>query len=315
MMAKRMVMAWRALIAQPVRGVLAVAGVLVATLAHAALPGAEPVSFASMDPGVTITGLLFRPAGTQRAPVIVGLHGCGGMWRAGAGRPDRLDSRSTAWTQRFLAQGHAVLWPDSFNPRGRRSVCVVKRGEPSIDPAVRRLDVLGALAFIGTQPALDGTRVALVGWSHGGSTVLETVNGKDAQVAQFYAATGAPKAPRAAVAFYPGCGVSTRKGDAWLPALPLALFSGALDDWSATPVCVRLGEAARARGANMSVTVYPDAHHGFDGPGDRLVHRADVTRGVDAAKGVTTGPNPAARAAVETAVPAFLREHLKGSSS
>ena len=58
--------------------------------------------------------------------------------------------------------------------------------------------------------------------------------------------------------------------------------------------------------------MYPVAHHGFDGPGDKLVHLPGVTRGVNADKGVTVGPDPAARAAVEAAVPAFLATYLKG---
>lgn len=298
----------------PVRIALWLACALVASCAAAALPAAERVSFSSLDAGVTLTGLLYRPANvTGPAPVIVALHGCGGMYSTRADRRHDLSARSVDWTERFLADGFAVLWPDSFNPRGKRSVCAIKRGEPSIDPVTRKLDVLGAIEFAARQPGLDGGRLSLVGWSHGGSTVLETVNGEDARVSSFYAAPGAPKAPRSAVAFYPGCGVSTRMRQGWLPGVPLAIFAAALDDWTSSAVCVRLGESARARGAPMTVTVYPDAHHGFDGPGDRLTHLSEVTRGVNADKGVTVGPNPAARTAVEAAVPAFLREHLKGS--
>ncbi len=283
-------------------------------VAHAALPAPESVSFPSLDAGVTVRGLLYRPVpASQGVPVIVGLHGCGGMWSEGPDGRDRLNARSVAWTQRFLAQGYAVLWPDSFNPRGKRSVCAIPRDEPSIDPSLRRLDALGALVFVASQPDLDASRVALVGWSHGGSTVLATVNGKDPRVAAFYATAGAPKPPRAAVAFYPGCGVSSRMKERWLPAVPLAIFSGALDDWGSTATCERLTASVRGSGADMSITVYANAHHGFDAPGHRIVHRADVTRGVDAGKGVTAGPDPAARAAVEAAVPAFLQQHLKGS--
>lgn len=300
--------------ARPVRSLACVvATACIAAASHAALPAPEAVSFPSLDAGVTVTGLLYRPlSSSQRVPVIVGLHGCGGMWSAGPDGRDRLNARSVAWTQRFLAQGYAVLWPDSFNPRGKHSVCAIPRGEPSITPSQRGLDALGALAFVAAQAGLDASRVALVGWSHGGSTVLAAVNGKDARVAGFRASGEAATAPRAAVAFYPGCGVASRMREGWLPAVPLAIFSGALDDWSSTPTCERLTASARGRGANMSITVYPNAHHGFDAPGTRLVHRTDVTRGVDAGKGVTAGPDPVARAAVEVAVPAFLQQYLKG---
>lgn len=296
------------------RALSSLACALVAAGAGATLPAPERVSFPSLEAGVTVPALLYRPAAPAGPwPVIVALHGCGGMYSARADRRHELSARHAAWTERFLAAGFAVLWPDSFAPRGRQSVCAIKRGEPSIDPVVRKLDVLGAMAFAAHEPGLDGRRLSLVGWSHGGSTVLETVNGEDARVSGFYALAGAPPPPRAAVAFYPGCGVATRMRQGWLPAVPLAVYAGALDDWTASDVCVRLGEAARARGADMSVTVYPDAHHGFDGPGTRVTHLSDVTRGVRADKGVTVGPHPAARAAVEVAVPAFLRLHLKGS--
>src|SRR6185369_15209906 len=99
---------------------------------------------------------------------------------------------------------YAVLWPDSFNPRGRRSVCLVKRGEPTIAPMTRRLDMLGALAFAASQPGVDRANIALLGWSHGGSTTLAAINGKDAQIEQFFTAADAPPRWRAAVAFYPG---------------------------------------------------------------------------------------------------------------
>jgi len=286
----------------------------VVSTAASALPPPERVTFPSLDVDangtpVAITALYFPAAGAA-APLVIAAHGCGGMYSARADRADQLSERGIAWTETLLADGYAVLWPDSFNPRGKRSVCLHKRGEPSITPATRRLDILGALAFAAKQPGVDRSRIALLGWSHGGSTTLASINGKDPRIAQFFAAPDAPPPFRAAVAFYPGCIVSQRLGDKWLPSIPLEVHIGALDDWSQPKPCAALGESARARGASMTVTVYPGAYHGFDAPRGKVSVWKEVTTGMNPDKGVTVGPDPAARAAAGSAVRAFLRAKL-----
>jgi dienelactone hydrolase len=271
----------------------------------------ERVEFPSLDNGVTVQALYFRPATGRPAPLVVAAHGCGGMYSEHPARRDQLSERSIAWTETLLADGYAVLWPDSFNSRGRRSVCLVKRGEPSITPVTRRLDILGALAWAASQAGIDRKRIAILGWSHGGSTMLAAVNGRDARIEKFFASADAPPRPVAAVAFYPGCGVSMRKQDAWSPAVPLRVHHGGLDDWTPAATCVALADAARQRGADVTVTVYPGAYHGFDAPRGKLTVWKEVTTGVDAGKGVTLAPNPAARDAATQAVRSFLKERLQ----
>ena len=82
-------------------------------------------------------------------------------------------------------------------------------------------------------------------------------------------------------------------------------------DWTPSPICVALGEAARKPGTDMTVTVYPGAYHGFDAPRGRKTVWKEVTTGANPDKGVTLGPDPAARDAATQAVRAFLKEHLQ----
>jgi dipeptidyl aminopeptidase/acylaminoacyl peptidase len=82
-----------------------------------ALPPPERVEFPSLDKDVTIQAVYFRPPGTpadKRVPLVVAAHGCGGMYSESPSRRYELSERSIAWTDMLLADGYAVLWPDSF---------------------------------------------------------------------------------------------------------------------------------------------------------------------------------------------------------
>ena len=286
-------------------------------------PPTERVSFDSLDAGAAgaplrITGLLYRPDGPAPAggfPAVIALHGCGGMFSDAPGRESVLSLRNAMWKDLLLADGYAVLFPDSFNPRGLRAVCTIRLSERTIVPATRRLDALGALAWLGAQPGIDRTRIALMGFSHGGSTTLATINARDPAVAAFRAATGAPPFFRAAVAFYPGCRISLNAGERWQPAVGTRIYIGELDDWTPAARCAALGEAQKARGAPLDVTLYPDSYHGFDGPPRRLTVLTDVPSGVNPGRGVTLASNQAAGADAKARTRAFLRAQFAVASA
>src|SRR2546423_491843 len=97
------------------------------SFAHAAEAIGERVSFESFDidpetgQPVVIGALYFRPAipvnhVSGKTPAVVALHGCGGMYGTAA-RRDRLTQRHQAMADLLVAEGYAVLFPDSFNPR------------------------------------------------------------------------------------------------------------------------------------------------------------------------------------------------------
>ncbi|MEP6678635.1 MAG: dienelactone hydrolase family protein [Betaproteobacteria bacterium] len=263
---------------------------------------------------LTLNAILLLPDGPMPEggfPAIVALHGCGGMYSSLKSREDHLSERFMARADMLLGEGYALVFPDSFGPRGRREVCTIRMGERSVPAAKRKLDALGALAYLAARPDIARDRIALVGWSHGGSAALATINARDRDVVAFRDPPAAPPFFRAAVAFYPGCRTALAAGDRWEPRVPVRILIGELDDWTPAKPCVELGVAAVARGEPLKVTVFPGAHHGFDAPGTGMTHRTDVPNGVNPGQGVHVGADPEMRERANAKLRAFLEEHLR----
>ena len=244
------------------------------------------------------------PVDTPR-PAVLLLHGCGGALDARG----RLSQRMRDSTGLLQAEGWAVLVLDAFSPRGVREICTQRIGQRKITMTNRRLDVLGALAWLAAQPGVDAQRLALQGWSNGGSTVLAATNLRHPAVA------AAALRPRAAVAFYPGCAADLQQGHAASTALLLLL--GADDDWTPAAPCQALVEAAGVAGAASAanipkpqVVVYPGAYHGFDGTVPVQLRR-DVPNGAQPGAGVHVGGQPEARVAAQAQLLSFLRQALR----
>jgi len=243
---------------------------------------------------VQLPGHWFRASVPGRAPAIVLLHGCGGPYRRG--EVDRLSARMHGYAQLLNAEGVHVLVIDSFTPRGERELCTQRTGTRKVTQAHRRRDTLGALQWLAAQPEVDGSRLGLLGWSHGGSNVLASTNGRHAEVAS--------AAVRAAfaVAFYPGCEADLARG--YRPTAALLMLLGAADDWTPAAPCQAL--VAQAGAPRPQLEIYAAAHHGFDGAAPvRLLK--EVPNGARPGQGVHVGGDPAAREASRERLLAFVR--------
>lgn len=229
---------------------------------------------------------------SARRPAVLVLHGCGGAFD----RRGRLDARMSTYAALVTAEGWHALVLDSLGPRGVREMCTQAPGSRAVTQQQRRRDTLAALAWLAARPDVEASRLALVGWSNGGSTVLAATNARHPEV------RASSAVPRAAVAFYPGCEAELGRG--YETRVPLQLLLGGADDWTAPGPCIEL-----ARHAGAAFEVYAGAYHGFDGEAP-VRRRTDVPGGVSPGQGVTVGGDAPARAAARARLIAFLREHL-----
>ncbi|MBM4315225.1 MAG: dienelactone hydrolase family protein [Deltaproteobacteria bacterium] len=278
----------------------------------------QRVSFASRDQDpltgkqVVIQALLFKPPGAdyRRMPAVVALHGCGGMYSTVVSRRDSLSIRHLMMADLLVSEGYIVLFPDSFRSRGFEEICTVENRKRRLTQRHRLQDAQGALAWLQRRDDVLPERVAVLGWSHGGSAVLATINAKQPAVADWL--DRKPPIPyfRAGVAFYPGCNDSLKARGGYTLAAPVTLFIGGSDDWTAPGPCVDLAAKLSAAGEAATITVYPDTHHGFDGPSSQPRRRLEVPNGVNPGKGVTVAANPAARDDAYAKLKRYLRAHL-----
>lgn len=255
----------------------------------------QMVQFASLHPdGTLLSAALLRPEGDGPFPSVVLLHGCSGLYTS----KGRMASREREWMTMLRADGYAVLAVDSFNPRGFRTICADKYR--TITPEDDRpYDAYAALAWLRQQSFVQPDRIAIMGWSNGGTTTLATVSEKTVRSVGWREDGFA-----AAVAMYPGCLNLSRTS--YTPLAPLLLEVGAKDDWTPATYCRQLVETARKNGGNAELDAYSNAHHGFDEPTGKL-----HTRMVSGGRLVHVGPEPQARALAITRVRTYLADALK----
>ena len=262
---------------------------------------AQTAHFSSLD-GTPIKALVFHPltpgnSQTSRGTVIA-LHGCGGLYATTGSRKGQLNARHQAMADLLVAEGYTAVFPDSLTPRGETELCTQKIGSRRIDQTERRADVLGTLVWVAAQPWAQPNRIALLGWSHGGSAVLSATDNNRADV------RGQAAKPIVAVAFYPGCAAAVRSG--YKPSAPLVLMLGEKDDWTPPAPCIALGKDVGAE-----VNVYADSFHDFDNPVGEVRLRKDVPNGVNPGQGVHVGPNPVAREQAYSRLKVLLAKALK----
>jgi dienelactone hydrolase len=242
--------------------------------AHAAPPSGtlpDRVTFASADGRTMLVGYVFEPQGphSQRMPAVVMMHGRAGAYSSAAkGTYDAttLSKRHRQWGRIWAQQGYLALLVDGFGPRGYPHgfprFSYDSRPDALNEVTVRPLDAYGALAYLRTRDDVIIDRVALQGWSNGGSATLAAMSRTAPGIYAPTPATGF----RAGLVFYPACGLKGQFDDGILPYAPLRVYQGSADEEVSPKRCADLVVKSRALGGDVQYRLYPGATHDFDDP-------------------------------------------------
>ena len=251
--------------------VAAIIGVLAADAASPSDALPERVTFASADGHTTLVGYLFKPEFPHpaRMPAVVMMHGRAGAYSSAAnGRYDAstLSKRHQAWGHIWAQQGYLALLVDGFGPRGYPHgfprFSYDSRPDELNEVTVRPLDAYGALTYLRARGDVIADRVALQGWSNGGSATLATMSKTAPGISSPTPASGF----RGGLAFYPACGLKGQFDSGILPYAPVRVFQGSADEEVSPRRCAELVARSRALGGDIQFRLYPDATHDFDDP-------------------------------------------------
>jgi dienelactone hydrolase len=240
-----------------IRQLFAVAAVSLSTAASAWVVTPTDVTFTNQE-NTVIPAKLFKPAGAGPFPAVVMMHGCSGMF-SNSDPSKGVANLYREWGDRMVMQNYVVLLVDSFTPRGTQNEC--GNGSNGVSEVnARRYDAYGAYNYLSGQAFVKPERIGVLGWSHGASSTMATMDVSNI--------AGGVKPFKAAVAFYPGCGLYNAfggiTGSTWAPYSPMAIQHGTEDDLYKDGKCgTRVSRASQA-GANVTLTPYTGARHSFD---------------------------------------------------
>lgn len=204
-----------------------------------------------------------RPPGEGPFPTALLFSGCDGVH-------DNMER----WSQMLVEKGWAAIVVDSHTPRGLddfdlwRLVCVGQ----TLPGAERAGDVLVSLADARALPFVDPDRIALIGMSHGGWSlmdlaVLDLPRQHPLNLARL------PEAPpegqlagvQAFVLVYPWCGLLNGARHApWRHDAPVLFILATQDTIAPADECEAVARTMKEDGHDVTVVRYDDVTHGFD---------------------------------------------------
>jgi len=186
---------------------------------------------------------LFLPRGKGPFPVVVLMHGCGGM--------DAIAHKwASQWTAYLTALNIGTLVLDSFTTRGVRLTC----GSPDAYWSRRRVDdAYSALDLLVARSEIKSNHIYVMGRSNGGRAVLNILQSDYRSMRTNMFAGG--------VSLYGHC-EARREANFYSPLL---LLTAEQDDANPAVFCRQLADHKRAADHPEIVFVsYAGAFHGFD---------------------------------------------------
>ena len=216
---------------------------------------------------VNIVGHLFLPQGSGKVPVVLLMHGSGGIYNA----------MLSYWPKLLNAQGIAVFSLDRFGPRGVKSTAEDQSQVPFVADVA---DAFAALRLLASHPRIDDKRIAIMGFSRGGVASWRTA------VERIIAAQQLPNGLRFAAhiqVYSAGCsgilrlivkpGVFSKAPELWI--------HGDADDYTPIGACRDYSKRIGEVGTSVEFVSLPGAYHKFDDDDQRRITVRGAQRTVD----------------------------------
>lgn len=199
--------------------------------------GFDGARLSASDPApARVSALVARPEGSGPFPAVVLLHSCGGL----------MPHVAEDWPAFLTGLGFVVVTVDTFGSRGH-GPCP---NAIDWDYAAFVHDAYGALDWLATQPHVDASRVAVMGFSHGAIAINSIL------IPWRIRADGGGPDFRAAVALYGHC---NNLGLYPQGSIPLMQIAGERDEAFAQSC-----RSAARHVPDIELHVLPGAHHAFD---------------------------------------------------
>ncbi len=206
---------------------------------------------------VNIVGHLFLPQGSGKVPVVLLMHGSGGIYNAMLGY----------WPKLLNAQGIAVFSLDRFGPWGVKSTT---DDQSQVPFAADVADAFAALRLLASHPRIDAQRIAIMGFSRGGIASWRTA------VERIIAAQQLPDGLRFAAhiqLYSAGCsgifrlivkpGIFSKAPELWI--------HGDADDYTPIGACRDYSKRISEAGTPVEFMSLPGVYHKFDDDDQRRI--------------------------------------------
>lgn len=210
---------------------------------------------------VDIYGHLFLPAGNDKAPAVVLMHGSGGFYFA----------MQDFWPKQFNAAGLAVLAVDSFKPRGVASTA----SDQSLVPFAADLaDAYAALRLMASHPRIDAGRIAIMGFSRGGATAWRVSLERVIASQKLGGLRFAAHVPTYAGGCVGSLRVAAKPGV--FSKAPMLWVHGDADDYTPIGPCKEYADLIGKAGTPVDFFAIPGARHKFDEDDQKYYSLRDV---------------------------------------
>lgn len=264
----------------------------------------ELVYLSNPTGGNLLRAVLFVPVSPVPVPAVVVVHGSGGLWSSTDSTNTKMASQFKGWIDSFRVYKIAALFVDSYTARGVKTFHDMAPPDnlPIAAEFIRPRDAYTGLEYLRTLPNIIANKIALLGYSHGGTTVLSTMVDANAVakatawslISNNVTYTNGVLAPAskpaaggfvAAVSYYPGAAMfsyygkpGTPSNGKYVPYAPVMIHAAALDPLytttysntdNNTQVSAYDGLMLKAQlnpaSSTMTKYVYAGASHSFDG--------------------------------------------------